>query len=466
MCMLLRGGPGWVGRCFGIAGMLLLSFVRSGPAAADGPPPTSEVPKSFLTPEGIRIQVGSDRKDLSPEEIAGALEKWARQLRGRPGPDVLEFVPAPGSTASPPAPAAAPRVPTPAEMALQELVPQETTPPLPPRHARPQVPARTVAIPVPDRLQPSPAGKQAPEVLLGPETGRPLPTPDAPLPASMPTLAQMAADGNGFHIVDQGVSISGYETAPTWVLLPRTLLWTPPLANPLEPRFYVKGTTLQNNNVENPLDTAIGGTLGLVRYHPTGRNDKAWQLDFFAVCFSRWDNQGDGVGVDWRVGVPLTFAQGPWEGKIAYEHTSTHLSDEFAEHTGRKRISNTRDEIVLGLAYRFLDDFRAYGILGFALSRHIPGDDKSPLRFDCGLEWCSPCATGWHGRPFAAVDLEFRGEQDHQANFNSQIGWIWRGYDYGRAFRVALEYYTGRSTYGQFYLDRENWLGVAVLYDF
>src|SRR5262249_28677133 len=44
-------------------------------------------------------------------------------------------------------------------------------------------------------------------------------------------------------------------------LLPSTLLWEPPLANPLQPRMALTPTTLHNEHTKATIDTAIGGEL-------------------------------------------------------------------------------------------------------------------------------------------------------------------------------------------------------------
>lgn len=246
-----------------------------------------------------------------------------------------------------------------------------------------------------------------------------------------------------------------------WQGLPGQALFAPPLANPNEPRFFAKATSLENVNTKNTADVAIGGLVPVLRYAPTGELRDAVQLDFFASVLSRFKSTRDLTAVDYRVGFPITWARGPWEYKVAYEHTSTHLGDEFILRTGRQYRSQLRDEVVFGAAYRFLEDFRVYGIIGYAANLQTQGP-REPMRYDAGLEWSSPLeTTGW-GKPFAAVDLEMRGDQNYAANVCAQLGWQWRAWDYGPSLRVALEYFDGRSPFGQFFLDEERWFGVGV----
>jgi hypothetical protein len=304
----------------------------------------------------------------------------------------------------------------------------------------------------------------------GPEApATPAPSTSLPPLTSAPTAASLGPLGT---IPPEAEDVLADE-GPRLQCFPKTVLFQPPIANPNEPRFFGKATTLHNHNAKlrngadaigDVADTGIGGVIPFLRYS-RGEERDAWQVDIFALVLSRWSDSRDSIAVDYRFGIPLTRAIGPWEFKIAYEHTSTHLGDEFLEETGQRRISHLRDEIVLGAAYRFLDDFRAYAIFAYAFNMGTDGPDD-PFRYDFGLEWSSPCETGWGGRPYAAVDLEIKGDQGYATNFTSQVGWQWRGHAHGPSFRLGLEYFKGRSPYGQFFQDREQWAGVGVFYGF
>jgi hypothetical protein len=287
-----------------------------------------------------------------------------------------------------------------------------------------------------------------------PAPALPASSPEGPLPVPAAPLEEVVHDGHP-------------EPANRCIFLPLTLLWTPPLASQREPRSYLKATSLENDNTFDNVDTAIGVTFPVLRWGRDEVTPQGLQLDFFAVVFSRWSNLRDSVGVDYRFGVPLTFACGPWSGRIAYEHTSTHLGDELAERTGRKKVSSNRDEVVVGLAYSFWDSVRIYGQVGYALGLSSPGNDERRDRYDWGIEWIGREVCHWiGGRPFAAFDMDLRGDQDYTANVTTQIGWRWSNSIHRPALRLALEYYDGRSPYGQFLLDRENWFGVGIMVDY
>ncbi len=248
-------------------------------------------------------------------------------------------------------------------------------------------------------------------------------------------------------------------------LLPARRLWRPPLANQWQPRMYVKPTTLDNQFTEQTIDTALGATIGLFRCYPTGCPDVAVQLDGFAVHFARWSNLQDAVGGDYRYGLPLTFALGPWHAKISYEHTSTHLGDDYIRMFGRLRVPYIRDEVVFGLDHVWWEQLRLYGEVAYAFDINVP-NEQGRERFDWGLEWCPQGPTGWRGRPFAAFDMDLRPELDYKPNVTLQLGWQWvPETEYLRA-RLGVEFYDGRSTFGQFIGMKERWVGLFLAGDF
>jgi hypothetical protein len=223
--------------------------------------------------------------------------------------------------------------------------------------------------------------------------------------------------------------------------------------------------TLHNAHTFRTIDTAIGGEIGFVRISPAADPAEGVQPDFFAVVLSRFADNRIATAIDYRFGFPITFAWGNWQAKISYEHTSTHLGDDFVRVTGQFKQPHIRDELVVGCAYRFWNQLRLYGVIGYAGYVTTPVGEKRE-RFDWGIEWSRQRATGWQGQPYAAFDMELRRDQDYQPNMTSEVGWQWRGTDNVPGFRVGLEYYDGKSPFGQFFRDRERWVGAGVYIDY
>ena len=231
--------------------------------------------------------------------------------------------------------------------------------------------------------------------------------------------------------------------------------------------MFAVPTSLQNSNTTRTLDTAIGGTAPLVRYCRDGNSEDGWEFDFFAVVLSRFSDYNTFNDADFRFGLPVSWANGPWSAKLAYEHTSSHLGDDFIkDHVGGVKSGRVRDEIVAGLSYRWWDQLRLYAQFGYAPILSTPGPNN-PDRYDVGLEWSNHAPTGWSGQPYAAIDLELYGDEDYTPDLTIQVGWQW--IEPGvrlTSLRLGLEYYNGRSPYGQFFFVHEQWFGVGLFLDF
>jgi hypothetical protein len=225
-------------------------------------------------------------------------------------------------------------------------------------------------------------------------------------------------------------------------------------------------TTLSNPFTKRTLDVDIGNTVGLVRVEPPDSALRL-QLDIFGLVATRISQYDFLVATDYRGGLPVTFAYGPWHGKFGYEHTSTHLGDETIARTGRASFDYIKDELVFGLGrWVAADTLRVYGVVGWAFFMDVPGT-SDPFRFDLGFEWYRRRATGPRGQPFAAGNVDFNGAVGYNPSLSLQAGWQWRNPDRRLSqLRVFAQYYVGRSPYGQFFQDRESWFGVGIAADY
>jgi hypothetical protein len=250
--------------------------------------------------------------------------------------------------------------------------------------------------------------------------------------------------------------------------LPATLLWKPPIANLREPQFY---GIFHNIKGKSYIDTAIGAEFGLGRIGPVGKSDptrqlenEGIQLDVFGAVFTRFDPKRFLTAIDYRAGIPLTYKKGPWSTKLSYEHTSTHIGDEYSQayHVYQKPL--VLDEVVFGLSRYFGDHVRSYGQFGYAFNTAKETNANNRTRFDWGISYSNYYDTGPTGRPFAAFDMDIRSYQSYTPNNSFQLGWEW--VNHGRAVRLALQYFEGKSMFGQFYTKNENWYGFGGYYNF
>jgi hypothetical protein len=262
-----------------------------------------------------------------------------------------------------------------------------------------------------------------------------------------------------------------------YTLFPNSLLWAPPLAGKIEPRLGVQYTDKAHlapfGVTGDAIDASFGGILGLWRADLNGL-DGAVQLDAFGVALARFSGSTPAV-TDYRAGIPLTFRRGDWFGKLAYEHTNSHLGDGLAPALvpfPRPRYS--RDEVVLGLGHRWDDQFRAYGVAGYAFgytNDWLPptaGDDRKQ-RYSLGAEWFPwGLGNGLDGQPFVAAQADWRGETDFSSEGVIQAGWLWRN-PLARlaSVRIYLEYSSTRGWYGQLNRgDRQESFGLGLAADY
>ncbi len=298
-------------------------------------------------------------------------------------------------------------------------------------------------------------------------TPQPFATPQLSATPQLPAAPQLPADAlppaHAADTIELGASGLVLE------MLPFGLLWEPPMANQREPRTYVKLTNLDGGPT---YDTAVGAEFAMGRIGPEHQPQEGVQLVLLAAAFMRFDHDEDMVCADYRVGCPLTFAWNDWQGKLGYEHTSTHTSDLWISrwwtegfYTGERPPLDklTRDEVVLGLARRLYGQFRVYGQFGYSFAT---GAAAARDRYDWGLEWSPTPASGRRGAPVAAFDMDLRDEQGFCPNTTVQLGWQWR-VDERRssAARLVAEYYNGHSPFGLSRNHNEHWWALALSYD-
>jgi hypothetical protein len=253
-----------------------------------------------------------------------------------------------------------------------------------------------------------------------------------------------------------------------YITLPSTLLWKPPIGNLREPQFY---GIFHNINGQSYIDTAIGAEFGLGRIAPKGKSDptrqlqnEGLQLDVFGAVFTRFDGRRFLTAIDYRAGIPIVYKKGPWSTKLSYEHTSTHIGDEYSEAYHVLQVPLVLDEVVFGLSRYWGDHLRTYGQFGYAFNTAKESNANNRTRFDWGISYTNYYDTGPVGRPFASFDMDIRSYQNYTPNNSLQIGWQW--VQHGRSVRLAFQYFEGMSMFGQFYTKHENWYGFGGYYDF
>ncbi len=291
---------------------------------------------------------------------------------------------------------------------------------------------------------------------------------------ALPALSPWALTSQPRAEQDEGQSLATEATQTclsgqdAWTLqvMPLGLLYRSYLAGAKEPRF---ASYWNSDSVQGQLwDAAAGGRLGVLRYgtcdpvHPEG-----WQVDLEGGCQTRLDpiaNSNTLFSVDFRAGVPVTWAQGRWQFKTGYYHISSHLGDEYLlMNPTARRVNYVRDAIMLGLGFFCTERLRLYGETAYALG---VSDGAEPLEFQFGADWAPARDTGVLGAPFAAVNAHLREEVDFGGNLVLQAGWAWRQFDRGSLFRIGVQYYRGKSDQYEYYDRSEERIGWGIWADF
>ena len=249
----------------------------------------------------------------------------------------------------------------------------------------------------------------------------------------------------------------------TWQVAPTGLLYQPDLASGTECRLATKWDYVRGQGWF--WDPVAGGRAGLLRY---GTEDDAWpqgwQLDIAGAAFPRLDSARNMVATDFRIAVPLTMRQGPWEFKFGYTHLSSHIGDLYLiNNPGFVRINYVRDSLAMGLAVYLNPDVRLYAESGWAF-HDDGGAQQWEFQFGLDLSPSQPTTNIW-GAPFFALNGHLRQENDFGGNFTAQTGVQWRGRT-GHLLRLGAQYFNGMSEFGQFYNRFEEQIGVGLWYDF
>lgn len=254
--------------------------------------------------------------------------------------------------------------------------------------------------------------------------------------------------------------------SPPGDLFPRAL------ADPRRPMFAFVHQSVGEVTIPDSGDTRYGVRLGgrhaFARLSPADRPGRGFELaaeGAFSGLFDA-DNDTDNIAWDGLYGLHVAWAAGERLAlRLALAHDSSHVGDEYIERTGRERIRYTREELGLGASWRLARDWRIYGE---AAHGHDLRNETlmEPWRAQSGLEYSPPprLSGGWLGW-YAACDLGAYEEDDWELNVTAQAGLHAPVPALGRSYRVGLEYSAGRSHHGEFFFQRERYVGFGFWLD-
>lgn len=191
-----------------------------------------------------------------------------------------------------------------------------------------------------------------------------------------------------------------------------------------------------------------------------------WQFIFLGGLRGQFDYEKSQDNVAWEglLGLQAVFRyHNNFAWHFGTKHYSSHVGDEYIERTGRTRIQYTREEWRAGFAWDLNEQTTFYSDIAYAFSiRNKVLQDFG--RVQIGLQYEKPGVfmggkVGW----YSALDISAYEEDDWDRNTTFQIGFDFPTSD--RRWRFGLEYYSGRSQYGEFFQNRDKYVSLGIWLD-
>lgn len=236
-----------------------------------------------------------------------------------------------------------------------------------------------------------------------------------------------------------------------------------------EPRHTQISASYYRHQGRDASDLALGHSWGMMRWRTGLEGQWLWQWDLEGMAYSRFLISG-GVNefetADFLAALPVTLRRGDISFKGSIFHKSSHLGDDRIRRTGLSGFRYSTEGLRAQAAIEPCRFARVYAGAEYLLHT-VPSPDRWSLQ--SGLEltsddlhWSRTATT----RLFLAQDL-----QTHQ-----RVGWnvdchtmagvkIGRPRSTSRALRVSAGYFTGHSSFGQFYAEREHRADLSVSFE-
>lgn len=219
-------------------------------------------------------------------------------------------------------------------------------------------------------------------------------------------------------------------------------LFQSPVADPTSPAATVRLLEPVDGRVRAEIN--IGDEFGLISWGG-GRS----QLGIAAGVAARFDLSSDWRDLevaDYTLMIPLDVDFGRLSLRAAYQHTSSHLGDDYIDATDAATIKSVADEIraTVSLPFAPVAGVSARLYAGAGLAFNVLPDDSGRARLQGGAEIRQ-------GSLFAAADLQVLERADWEPALAIRAGWTARGSV--AALSIFVEYFSGPLPYLAF-IDR------------
>jgi hypothetical protein len=182
----------------------------------------------------------------------------------------------------------------------------------------------------------------------------------------------------------------------------------------------------------------------------------------------------DDMGQDWFVSGGVETRRGPWSGRAAITHRSSHLGDEFLVKTGAQRIEFGNEQLDALAAYDVPRVARLYAGGGWIFRSYLDWDaqlarvvaaDRGRVQFGADRTW-----RPWDNRRaglHAGLDVQAAERTGWRRAISAAAGaGVDSGVLSGRSLRFVARFYDGPSTMGQFFLTPERAFSIEALATF
>ena len=252
------------------------------------------------------------------------------------------------------------------------------------------------------------------------------------------------------------------------IFFPQTQLYPIYIANPLRHTFSVQNMYFSKMDIidtsQRRYNLKAGANLGVFR-NQSEDTKRGWQITAGGGFHGQFDpvSSEDNVGWDGMFSVSLEMRQNEaLAHRIGIHHISSHIGDELIERTGIVRKNYTRQEIRYGLMWFIIPHWQSYFELGKGYDLRNK-DIQKQWRSELGIQyenekyWRSD--FGWYmGADFSSYE-----ENNWDINTSLHVGILTKVDD--RRYRFGFEFYEGRSTLGEFFLNKEKSIGLGIWVD-
>jgi len=259
----------------------------------------------------------------------------------------------------------------------------------------------------------------------------------------------------------------------TGIWLPQsTVLFPTMVADPRQISFSVGRRFRDTLGKQQSSAVSFGDQFPMYRWCNMWRWHGDLQLELEAGVFALFNHTVPSaplLNADYYVGIPLSYAVGPYAFRLRLYHISSHLGDELKSvHCNVCRRNKSFEAIDFFSSYYITEQLRVYGgvgVIGHSDSEML----LKPLYVQYGAEvrpWRRNF-TQLYGQPFLAMNFQNSQNNDWKFDSTFAIGYEWgKIQGFGRKIRLFAEYHEGLSPDGQFCKMHTDYFAIRLSYGF